>query len=231
MGKILQIGIEDLDAKITDLAGLVVKQIAESVKCFTRKDLIGAANVIANDSSVNKLRWEIEEFCVYLIATQQPVALDLRKLISGTHIAVELERIGDYAEGIARITVELPSKFDVERYPELKEIFCSMQDLSLKMLEKSIKAFLTHEKDKAVAMSNEVCEEDDAVDELRAKVYDLMHHFKDRRFNDEERKYIVMRLSWIGHNLERIGDRSTNIAERTIYLVTGKMEEVKVSRF
>lgn len=231
MGKALQKGIEELDEKISDLSVLVIKQIKESVRCFVSKDLSGAANVIANDLNVNKVRWEIEELCVYLIATQQPVALDLRKLISGTHVAVELERMGDYAEGVARVTKELPLKFDIGRYPELKEIFCGMEDLSSKMLEKSIEAFFTHDKDKAVAMSHEVCEEDDAVDELCAKVYDFMHHFRDRRFKDEERKYIVMRLSWIAHNLERIADRATNIAERTIYLVIGKMEEIKVSRF
>lgn len=231
MGKVLQTGIENLDEKISDLATLVVEQIEKSIRCFMGKDLSGAADVIANDLNVNRLRWEIEEFCVYLIATQQPVALDLRKLISGTHIAVELERMGDYAEGIARVTKELPPKFDIGMYPELREIFSSMEDLSSKMLKKSIEAFLIGDRDKAVAMSHEVCGEDDAVDKLCAQVYDFMHHFRDRRFKDEERKYIVMRLSWIAHNLERMADRATNIAERTIYLATGKMEEIKVSRF
>jgi len=231
MGIGLQKGILDLDKKIYDLSDMVDIQIKRSVRCFLERNLNFADEIIADDANVNQLRWSIEELCIDLIATQQPVALDLRKLVSATHIIEELERMGDYAKGIAVVTKELPEKFDIQKYPELMEIFTKMQELSCKMLEKSMEALLTRNREEAINKSIEVCAEDDAVDDLCVKVYDFIHSFRDRRLKDMERKDIVMKLSWIAHDLERIADRCTNIAERTIYLVTGRIDGVNPSRY
>jgi len=231
MGRELQRYLMDLDKRTLDLSEMVDKQMKEAVRCFLEGDLDGAGEVIKGDETVNNLRWEIEELCVDLIATQQPVAFDLRKLISTTHIAVELERIGDYAKGIATVTGQLPAKFKAEEYQELSGIFRNMQELSSKMLEKSIEALFSGNRDESVKKANEVCEEDDAVDALCVKVYEFIYSFRSRKITGVANRDVAMKLSWIAHDLERMADRTTNIAERATYLATGRIDGISPSRY
>lgn len=221
MGKQAQRQIRVLEDCIDQLSDMVEKAIKESMRCLFAKDLAGARIVIDNDNAINALRYEIEDLCVSLIATQQPVARDAREVICVLYIIVDLERMGDYAEGIGRVTLQLPEDVDFAPYQELKEIFEAMTEKSCRMLEKSMETFFARDVDGA----KEICFSDEEVDALYRKACNYIFACTNCHID------ILTRFSWIAHNLERIADRTTNIAERTAFLVTGKMEEIGSSKY
>ena len=176
--------------------------------------------MVKEDDIIDQKRFDLEERCIELIATQQPLAGDLRILITVLHVAVELERMGDYAEGIAKISLMMGDE------PPLKPLIDipRMADLSAGMLRRSLDAFVNRDVVSAMA----VCDDDDKVDDLYDQVYrELLTYMLEDSGAIRRATYLL----WVAHNLERIADRTTNIAERVIFLVTGKLTEINVSRY
>lgn len=202
------------------LGSMVEKAIAKALDALKRRDLDASQQVLEEDSLIDHKRFQIEEKCIDLIATQQPLARDLRTLISILHMAVELERMGDYAEGIARISVRMGEE------PPLKPLIDipRMGELASSMLRRSLDAFVNRD----VVAATEVCGADDEVDALYEQVYRELLIFM---IEDPKTVKRATFLLWVAHDLERIADRATNIAERVVYLVTGKMVEINVSKY
>ena len=209
-----------LEQDVESLAAFVGKSIHRSVDALKRRDLIASQEVINDDDYIDRRRFEIEDRCVDLIATQQPMARDLRVIIALLHIVVELERMGDYAEGIAKITIAIGDT------PPLKPLIDipRMADKAAAMLSDSIDSLLNRDMMKA----NQVCQSDDEVDALYDQVYRELLLFM---IQDPSTIQRATYLLWVAHDLERIADRATNIAERVIFLLTGKLVEINASRY
>ena len=202
------------------LGGMVEKAIATSLQALRERDLKTSERVIKEDDVVDRKRWELEERCLELIATQQPMAVDLRVLVTILHISVELERMGDYAEGIAKISLMMGDE------PPLKPLvdIPLMADKATDMLNRSLDALVRRDTTEAI----DVCNKDDEVDLLYDQVYrDLLELMIQDPANVQRATYLL----WVAHDLERIADRATNIAERVVFLVTGKMQELNVSKY
>ena len=215
----------DLDRQLTHLqtevlllADLVNKAIVRAVDALKNRDLAESRLLIQEDDHIDRKRYEIEDLCVDLIATRQPMAGDLRAIIALLHITVELERMGDYAEGIAKISLRMGDD------PPLKPLIDipRMADKATEMLRDSLSALTERDESKA----NKVLDDDDEVDALYDQVYRelLLFMIQDPR-SIERATYLL----WAAHDLERIADRATNIAERVIFLMTGRMTKEKKS--
>jgi phosphate transport system protein len=216
----LDLQLKMLEDDVVVLGGMVEKSIARALDALSRRDLEASEQVIREDDYIDSKRFEIEEKCIDIIATQQPMAGDLRVVVTILHVIVELERMGDYAEGIARISLLMGNE------PTLKPLIDipRMADKATTMLHRSLDALMN--RDTVTAL--QVCNEDDQVDALYDQVYrELL------LFMIEDPKVIqrATYLLWVAHDVERIADRATNIAERVVYLVTGKMEEINVSKY
>ncbi len=209
-----------LQQEVEVLAGIVEKSINRAVEALKRRDLEESQRVINDDDYIDQKRFEIEERCIDLIATQQPMARDLRVIIALLHIVVELERMGDYAEGIAKISIAMGDS------PPLKPLIDipRMAEKAKEMLRDSIDCLLNRDLVKA----HQVCQADDEVDELYDQVYRELLLFM---IQDPQTIQRATYLLWVSHDLERIADRATNIAERVIFLVTGKLTEINVSKY
>ncbi len=210
--------LEALQGEMMVLGSMTERAIVRAVEALKARDQETARRIIADDALVNRKRFEIEEACIQMIATQQPMAGDLRTIIAILHIVVDLERMADHAGGIARITLLVGDK------PHLKPLIDipRMAELGVGMLRRSLEAFLHRDAETARA----ICAEDDAVDALYDQVYrELLTYM----LGDPSTIDRATHLLWAAHNLERIADHATNLCERVIYLVTGKMEEINVS--
>ncbi len=203
-----------LQQEVVTLAEIVEKATLRAVDALKRRDLEVSHQVIAGDDYIDQKRYEIEDRCIDLIATQQPMARDLRAIIALLHITVELERIGDYAEGIGKISVMMGEE------PPLKPLvdIPRMAEKATQMLRSSMDSLVSRD----VVMANQVLQDDDEVDELYDQVYRELLIFM---LQDPRAIQRATYLLWTAHDLERIADRATNIAERVIFLVTGKLVE------
>ena len=217
----------DLDQQLTlirqevaVLAGMVDKSILRAVEALKQRDLEESRQVIQEDDYLDQKRFEIEDRCVDLIATQQPMAGDLRAIVAMLHITVELERMGDYAEGIAKISVTMGEAHPLKPLIDIPR----MADKATEMLRDSMDSLFNRD----VVKANQVCQADDEVDALYDQVYRELLLFMIQDPQTIERATLLL---WVAHDLERIADRATNIAERVIFLVTGKMVEINVSRY
>ena len=199
---------------------MVEKAVAKAITALKERDLEMSHLVVAEDDLIDRKRYQLEEQCVELIATQQPLARDLRVIISVLHISVELERMGDYAEGIAKISIMMGNE------PPLKPLIDipRMTEKATDMLRRSLDALVKRD---AVA-AEKVCYDDDEVDDLYDQVYRELLFFM---LQDPRTVQRATYLLWVAHDLERLADRATNIAERVIFLVTGKMVEINVSKY
>ncbi len=212
--------IKDLERDVMEMGEMVVTAINRSIEALQNRDVNSANRIIADDELINKKRWDIEEKCINLIATQQPVASDLREIIAVLSIVTELERMGDYAEGIGKIVVMLGDEPLVKPLVDIPR----MAQKAVSMLRKSLDAFVNRDAKAAAAL----CSEDDEVDLLYEQVYrELLTYMIETPATITRATYLI----WAAHNLERIADRVTNICERIIFLVTGTMSEVNVSRY
>jgi len=203
-----------LQQEVVTLAEIVEKATMRAVDALKRRDLEESQQVIDGDDYIDQKRYEIEDRCIDLIATQQPMARDLRAIIALLHITVELERIGDYAEGIGKISVMMGEE------PPLKPLIDipRMAEKATQMLRSSMDSLVTRD----VVMANQVLLDDDEVDDLYDQVYRELLTFM---LQDPATIQRATYLLWTAHDLERIADRATNIAERVIFLVTGKLVE------
>lgn len=198
------------------MGSMVDKAIERAVQSLKSRDLALARRVIAEDQKINQQRFEVEEQCLLLIATQSPIASDLRMLAATLNIITDLERMADHASGIAKIAVLTGDE------PPLKPLIDipRMAEISREMLQSSLEAFVARDMDTA----QKIAARDDEVDQLYNQIYRELLIFMMADPSTIDR---ATHLLWVAHNLERIADRVTNICERVLFLVTGKMVEIK----
>jgi phosphate transport system protein len=207
--------LQRLQNEMLSMAGMVENAITDSVEILKRRDVEGSQCLIAQDRAINKKRYEIEADCLVNIATQQPMPSDLRTLAAILNITTELERMGDYAKGIARINLMIGED------PLLKPLvdIPRMAEQAREMLHKALDAFVQRD----VALAQAIPAQDDAVDALYNQVYRvLMSYVIADPKNIEQVNYLL----WAAHNLERVADRVTNICERVVFTVTGELVEL-----
>jgi phosphate transport system protein len=212
--------LREIQDEVLVMGSMAGKAVESSVKALRERDLSLAQQIIDDDLKVNQKRFEIEEKCVGLIATQQPMASDLRTIVAILNITTEIERIGDYAIGIARIVVMIGDE------PPLKPLvdIPRMADQTVDMLRRSLDAFINRD----VEAAKKIVTEDELVDNLYDQVFRELLVFM---AEDARTITRATRLIWVTHNLERAADRVTNICERVVYMVTGKMEEIGASTY
>ena len=210
--------LQKLKDDILLLGSMVEDAIMESVKVLKKRDFDGSRRVIEADDRINMKRFTIEDEILRLIATQQPMAGDMRNLAAALEIVTELERMGDYAKGIANINLmigEGPLIKPLVDVPRMAEKSCDM-------LHRALDAFVRRD----IEMARIIPEEDDEVDELYNQVYrELIAMItKNPDIIDQ-----ATHLLWVAHNLERTADRVVNICERTVFMVTGAMAEISAT--
>jgi len=212
--------IQDLRDDVVAMASMVDKAIARAVEALRLQKFELAREIIASDQAINRHRWATEERALLIIATQAPMAGDLRRIAAAIHIITDLERMADHAAGIAKIAVETADE------PLLKPLvdLPRMSDLARSMLSDSITAFI--EEDAPAA--RRIAERDDDVDDLYDQVYRELLTFM---LADPSTINRATHLLWVAHNLERIADRVTNVCERVVFAVTGEIEEINVSTY
>jgi len=202
------------------LAGMVESAIDRSIQALTNRDVELARRVIADDLKINQKRYDTEEKCLELMATQQPLASDLRTIVAVLHIIVDLERMADHAEGIGKIALMLSDEPPLKPYIAIP----SMARVANRMLMASMDAFNRRDAQRA----RTICNEDDEVDALYEQVYrELLTFMIEDPRTIERATY----LTWVAHNLERIADRVTNVCERVVYLVEGRIQELNISKY
>jgi phosphate transport system protein len=212
--------LKSLQDEVLVLGSMAEKAILDSMEALRSGDHAWSQKIVEHDQEINRKRFEIEDRTLFVIASQQPMATDLRSLVSILYIVTDLERIADHAEGIARINMLLGD----EPLPRRLGFIPSMADRSVTMLRDTLKAYIEHDVD----LARKVCDADDEVDRLQDAVYDEATRGMIADPSTIQRNTYLL---WTSHNLERIADRCTNIAERVIFLVTGRMEEINVSKY
>jgi len=210
--------IKKLLDDILILGSMTENAILDSIDALTLQDLEKAKKIRKKDKKINAKRYHIENEALMTIATQAPMATDLRVLASIIDIAGELERIGDYAKGIALITKKLGKE------PLLKPLIDipKMAEIAADMLHRALEAFTKGDVD----MAWKIPKDDDLVDDLYNQVYrDLLTYMISDPTTIDKATYLI----WVAHNLERAADRVTNICERTLFIETGELHEIKPS--
>ena len=212
--------LREVEEDVVSMGDMVAKAIDRSIKALQKRDLTLAHQIIADDAKINEQRFSIEDKCIGLIATQQPMANDLRIIVAVLSIIVELERIGDYAEGIAKIVVMIGDEAPLKPLIDIPR----MGDITLEMINSSLKSFVARD----VELAMKVVSLDNVVDGLYDQVFRELLTFM---MVDPKTTNRATRLIWVAHNLERAADRATNICERVVFTVTGKMEEIGGSKY
>lgn len=213
--KTFETEIQQLKDEVLLLGSLVEQNVLDSVEALRKRDIEAAERVIALDKKINAKRFALENQVMIIIATQQPMAHDLRLLASFFEVISELERMGDYAKGIGTINVRMGDQ------PLLKPLvdIPRMADKGASMLHRALAAFVSED----VAVARSIPAEDDEVDDLYNQVYrELMTYIMADPANIERANWLL----WVAHNLERFADRVTNICERTVFIVTGELTEI-----
>ena len=208
--------IQQVKDEVLLLGSMVEHAIINSVEVLKKRDIKGAERIIAEDKEINKKRFDIENQLMILIATQQPMAHDLRLLASTMEIISELERMGDYAKGIANINIRMGEETLLKPLIDIPR----MAQIGASMLHRSLTAFINED----VEAAKMIPAEDDEVDGLYNQIYrELMLLIIQDPRSIERANWLL----WVAHNLERVADRVTNICERTIFIATGEMSEIK----
>src|SRR3954453_5116451 len=205
--------LSEVEEDMLVMAGMVERAIERSIEALKNRDIELARVVIIEDIEINKKRYDTEERCLELLATQQPMAHDLRTIVAVLHVIVDLERMGDHAEGNAKLAIMLADEPPLKPYIDIPR----MAEIAIQMLRASIDAF----KRRDVDLARSICDRDDDVDALYDQVYRELITYM---LNDPKTIERATHVTWIAHNLERIADRVTNICERVVYMVQGKNE-------
>ena len=210
--------LHEVKDEILALGSMVEEAILGTVEALKKRDIEASRKILVADREINKKRFEIENQLMILIATQQPMAQDLRLLASSMEIISELERMGDYAKGIANINIRMGDQ------PLLKPLIDvpRMAQKDVDMLHRALTAFVNEDVEAAKAIPIE----DDEVDALYNQVYRELMTFV---ISDAKTIERANWLLWVAHNLERVADRVTNICERTIFIATGELVEINAS--
>lgn len=207
--------IKELLDEILIQGSMVENAIKESVDALINRDVEQAKVIYEGDRQINKKQFEIEESVITLIATQQPMARDLRLLTAILEVTTELERMGDYAKGIARITVRLGQEILLEPISEIPP----MAEVCVDLLDRALHAFV----DKDAEAARTIPKEDDKVDSYYNRIYrELMNHMIADPSTIDQANHLL----WVAHNLERVADRVTNVCERIVFVVTGELLEM-----
>ena len=202
---------------ILRMGSMVETAIERAVTALKQRDGALAQQIIDEDKFINKMRFQIEEECLTVIATQQPAASDLRATIAATHVAVELERMADHATGIATITLRMLDQ------PLLKPLIDIplMANTAREMIRGALDAFIRHDAE----MARQIAARDDEVDEMYQQVFrELLTYM----LEDPKNISRATHLLWVAHNIERIADRATNLCERAIFISTGQLADLDV---
>ena len=203
-----------LESDLVIMSGMVEEALLRSVKALKNRDIDQSQRVIELDDRIDLREVEIERSCVDLIRKEAPIASDLRRIITILQISNELERMGDYAEGIGKINIMMGPE------PLLKELIDipEMGDIAVDMLKKAIDIFIKKDDANLNEIATEINELDNKVDSFNEKIVsELLEIVKDDSSKAEKATYLM----WASHNIERFADRSTNILERAFYLVSG----------
>jgi phosphate transport system protein len=200
---------------ILRLGSLVDTAIERSVQALKTHDLGMAKRIINDDQIVNDLRFKIEEKCLAVIATQQPMASDLRVVIAAMNIVNDMERMGDHATGIAKTVIRMGDQPLTQPLGDIPV----MAELAHDMLKQALDAYVTRDAE----LARQAAQRDDEIDALYNQIFRVLLSFM---IEDPRTTTRGTYLLWTAHNLERIGDRVTNIAERVIYMTTGMMKEL-----
>jgi len=207
--------LQSVQDNLLRIGGLVDQAIERAMRSLERRDGRLAQEIVAGDAEVNALRFRIEEDCLTLIATQQPAAGDLRIVMATFSIVSDLERMADHAAGIARTVLRMGDE------PLLKPLIDMprMAEVCRQMLRESLQAFV----DRDVEAAGRIARQDDVIDGLYQQVFRELLSFM---VEDPRTTSRALYLLFSAHNLERIGDRITNIVERIIFMSSGEMREL-----
>jgi len=210
----LQSELEQVSNGLAQMGEEVVRAILQAIDALERGDVELAQQVVDRDQVINQMRFDIEHQCFTLLATQQPAAIDLRTVVTALNIITDLERMGDYAKGIGQIVVRTGGEnlfLPQQETPQMANAVCDM-------LRMALEAFVDGDVEKAQL----VFDLDDNVDHLYRGVFEMViQSMVARKLSVRKGMYLL----FAAHNLERIGDRVTNIGERVIFMQTGVMAE------
>lgn len=204
---------------ILRMGSMVESAIDRAIAALKQRDGALAQQVVDDDRLINDLRYRVENECLTLIATQQPTAHDLRTIVAATHVAVELERMADHATGIARITLRMLDQ------PLLKPLIDLpiMANIVKEMTRQGLEAFMRND----MELARQTVARDDEVDQMYQQIFrELLTYMLEDPKNISRATFLL----WVAHNLERIGDRATNLCERTIFVATGQMGDLNVDQ-
>lgn len=207
--------LDVLQDDLVRLSEMVCEAVSSAILALKNRDLDLAHQVIARDQDVNDVRFRVDGQCLALLATQQPIASDLRRIVGAMNVVLDLERMGDHAANVAKIAIRIGDE------PPLKPLIDipRMAQLCCGMLRQSLEAYGRRDAEAA----REISEQDELVDQLYEQVFrELLTYM----VGDERTINRGMHLLFVAHNLERIADRVINICERVIYIQTGEMKEL-----
>ena len=204
--------LHKLETEIKIMVSQVELSIEKAIKSLIEQDLVLADEVIKNDDIIDKMQDDLEKLCIDLIRREQPLAGDLREIVACMYVIEELERIGDYAEGIAVLT----NRMGVSPLPTDLVIIPQISIISISMLKTSTETFLLKNANEVKNRYKKLQKEDTKLDNLYKDVQERLIELMKRKPNEIERATFLL---WVAHNLERIADRSINIAERSMFLV------------
>jgi phosphate transport system protein len=204
--------LREYQEEVVATGSLVEKALGRSIEALKKRDLNLAHQIIADDSQIDENRFDIEKKSIQLIARYQPAVSDLNAIVAMLNIITELERIGDYAAGIAKIVIMIGDE------PPLKPLIDipRMAEITIDMIHNSLKSFMEND----AKCATQVIGMDEVVDSIYDQIFRELLTFM---MTDPKTINRATRLIWVAHNIERASDRATNISERVVYLVTGKM--------
>jgi len=213
-------GFQEIQDTVLAMGAMVTREISKSIEALKARDLKLAHKIIADDNMIDEQRFAIEDRCIELMGMQKLSIAERRSIVAVLSISTELERIGDYGEGIAKIVVMIGDE------PPLKPLIDipRMAELTIEMIDKSLKSFIARD----VELARHVVTMDNVVDGLYDQVFRELLTFM---MVDPKTINRATRLIWVAHNLERAADRVTNICERVVFTVTGKMEGLEISKY
>ena len=207
---VLEQELQDLDDRILQMGSMVNKAIKDAMNALYSRDVALAESVVLGDLAVNDVRYGVEIESLKILATQQPMASDLRQIIAAIHVAVELERIGDHAGDIASLAGRLEDEGEFDTLHKLPK----MAKRALKMVQTGVDAYARRDAE----LARSIIGKDAKIDR---HYYQLRHEVREEMYENDYIRRATF-LLWVGHDLERIGDRATNIAERVIFMATGE---------
>jgi phosphate transport system protein len=208
-----------IKADLLRMGSMVESAIERSIVALKQRDGSLAQQIVDDDRLINDLRYRVEDECLTVIATQQPAAHDLRIIVAATHVAVELERMADHAAGIASITLRMLDQ------PLLKPLIDMpiMANIVKGMTRSGLDSFINSD----IELARQTIARDDEVHQLYQQMFrELLTYMLEDPKNISRATFLL----WVAHNLERIGDRATNLCERTIFVATGLMGDLNAGQ-